>query len=90
MKHVNITIYGRVQGVFFRDSAKKEADKLDLTGFVRNESAGSVYIEAEGEEKDLKKFLDWCWSGPRRAEVKKVDFEFSDEVKNFKEFSVKL
>lgn len=75
MKHLNIRIFGRVQGVFFRDSAKREADKLNILGFIWNESDGSVYIEAEGEEKALAEFVEWCKNGPRFAKVFRVDVE---------------
>lgn len=67
MKAVNIRVSGKVQGVFFRESAKQMADELGLTGFVRNEPNGSVYIEAEGEEASIEKFVAWCKEGPEHA-----------------------
>lgn len=88
MKHLNIKISGRVQGVFFRVSAKDEADKLNLKGFARNEQDGSVYIEIEGEEKKLEKFLAWCHEGPNLANVESVKIE-EDKLKDFSNFSVK-
>jgi len=87
MKHLNIKIYGRVQGVFFRDSAKERANKSGIYGFVRNEPDGTVYIEAEGEEENLKKFLDWCHQGPLMALVEKVELEAGDN-KNFRDFII--
>jgi len=48
MKHLNITVKGVVQGVFFRASTKDQADQLGICGLVRNEQDGSVYVEAEG------------------------------------------
>ena len=75
MKHFSIRIIGKVQGVFFRASAKEKADYLGVSGFVRNESDGCVYIEAEGEEIILEQFLEWCWQGPPRAKVDKMDVE---------------
>ncbi|MBI4035489.1 acylphosphatase [Candidatus Daviesbacteria bacterium] len=72
-KHLNIRIHGLVQGVFFRASAKEQAEKLNITGFARNESDGSVYIEAEGEEQNLDRFIKWCNTGPSMAQVEKVD-----------------
>lgn len=86
MKHLVIRVYGQVQGVFFRDSAKKEADKLGLLGFVRNEADGTVYIEAEGEKDKLKNFLEWCRKGPPFSRVDKTDEKWSGELKNFSEF----
>ena len=87
MKHLNIKIYGLVQGVFFRANAKKQADKLNITGFARNEPDGSVYIEAEGEEHNLNEFLKWCNIGPSMANVEKVEAS-EDNLKNFKEFEM--
>lgn len=85
IKHLNIKVYGRVQAVFFRVSAKEEAEKLGIKGFARNESDGTVYIEAEGSEKDLDKFLDWCKEGPNLAKVDKVEIRVG-KIKNFSEF----
>ncbi len=87
MTHLNVKIYGRVQGVLFRHSARKEADKLDINGFARNDPDGSVYIEAEGEKENLEKFLAWCQTGPEIAKVEKVDFEFGKTLKNFTDFT---
>lgn len=87
MQHLNIRVYGLVQGVFFRASAKEEAIKLDLTGFAKNQSDGSVYIETEGEENNLNKFVKWCHQGPSMAEVEKVEV-FEDSLKNFSQFVV--
>lgn len=85
-KHLNIKVYGLVQRVFFRVTAKEQADKLGLTGFAQNLSDGSVYIEVEGEEKDLKKFLVWCKKGPANAQVEHLEIK-KGPVKNFKEFT---
>lgn len=88
VRHLKIEIYGRVQGVFFRHSARKEAEKLNIAGFVRNEPDDSVYIEAEGEEEKLKKFLGLCREGPPLAKVEKVEHEFSDKLHNYKAFEI--
>lgn len=84
-KHLNIKIYGRVQGVFFRATAKEEADKLAIKGFVRNEPDGSLYIEAEGEAENLEKFIKWCYIGPSSAKVERVEV-IESPLKNFSEF----
>lgn len=88
LKHLNIKIYGRVQMVLFRDSAKRKAEKLGLKGFVKNEPDGAVYIEAEGNEEKLKEFLEWCKKGPILAKVEKVDSDFSDKLENFDDFEI--
>ena len=82
VKHLNIKVYGRVQGVFFRAHAIEVAIGLGIKGITRNEKDGSVYIEAEGEEDKLKKFIDWCYTGPPRASVERVTTEEAD-VKNY-------
>ena len=88
-KRLIIRVDGTVQGVFFRHSAIVKAKELGLGGFVRNEPDGVVYIEAEGEETDLKKLLDWCRKGPPRARVKNVEFSFSDADGRFENFEIR-
>lgn len=87
MKHFNIHIFGLVQGVFFRSEANNQATNFNITGFVKNSPDGSVYIEAEGKDKDLNKFLTWCHHGPSMAQVEKV-IVTEDKLKNFTEFEV--
>lgn len=87
MKHFNIIITGKVQGVWYRQSALETALKLGITGFVRNEPDGSVYIEAEGEETQLRQFVDWCKQGPPRAIVKSVSSTES-QIKNISAFEI--
>lgn len=86
MKRALIRVRGRVQGVFFRHSAREKARELNITGFARNEEDGSVYIEAEGEEKALERFVAWCHNGPELAQVEGVDVLYSDDIKNFSDF----
>ena len=69
-KHVNISIYGKVQGIFFRRTIKHEAEKLNLVGFVRNEPDTTVYLEVEGKEDELNKFITWLKSGAGEGEHK--------------------
>ena len=90
MEHLNIKIYGRTQGVFFRDSSRRKAKKLGLKGFVRNEDDGTVYIEAEGEKDALKQFVDWCHKGSWLAKVEKVDYQSTSEIKNFPDFVIEF
>lgn len=85
MKHLNIHIYGLVQGIFFRASAKEQADKLGINGFAKNMPDGSVYIEAEGEKEKLDEFVNWCRKGPMMAKVDKIEI-IEASVKKFKGF----
>ena len=88
MKHLNIRVSGKVQGVFFRASTKEQADRLGVRGFVCNEPTGQVYIEAEAEEEKLKLFLQWCGQGPANARVDDVKIEESS-LKNYHSFEVR-
>lgn len=86
--HYNIRVTDKVQGVWFRDSTRRKAEELHITGFVRNEPDGSVYLEAEGDENALKKLAEWCHIGPERAEVSRVEVEKA-AVNNFVTFEIK-
>lgn len=88
MKHLEIKIYGRVQGVGFRASAQTKAKELRLFGFVRNEPDGTVFIETEGENQNLEKFLEWCKKGTLFAKVEKVEFEYGIKLKNYSSFQI--
>lgn len=88
IKHMNIKICGQVQGVFFRHHAQEKAKNLNLTGLVRNEPDGTVYVEAEGEKDNLKDFLAWCQQGPKWAEVSKVEHQFSSQIENYNGFKI--
>lgn len=70
---ISIIVTGRVQGVWFRASAKNEAEGLGLIGFVKNMSNGAVYIEATGGPLELDRFTNWCTKGPDLARVDDVE-----------------
>lgn len=89
MEHFNIRISGKVQGVFFRASTQKRARELGITGWVKNEQDGTVYLEAEGETEQLEALTKWCNTGPERAEVEDVKVEREDKLKGFNGFEVK-
>lgn len=69
MPAVHLLVKGRVQGVFYRASAKKMADELGISGWVKNTGEGHVEILAEGNEQDIKAFIHWCKQGPPKALV---------------------
>ena len=75
LRRVSLRITGRVQGVFYRRDAAREATRLGLAGFVRNEDDGSVYAEAEGTENGVGAFIRWCRRGPENARVEDVRVE---------------
>lgn len=71
-KHLNLSIRGKVQGVWFRASTKRRAEELGIRGIVRNEPDGSVYAELEGDKEVIDKMLEWCNHGPELAKVDEV------------------
>jgi len=75
MSAFHLIVQGKVQGVFFRATAKKQADLLGVNGWARNTEDGHVEIIAEGEEDKLGKFLEWCKKGPSNAKVEKIIIE---------------
>ncbi len=81
MKTLHITVIGRVQGVWFRATAKEMADRLGLRGWARNTLDGSVEILAYGEEAALDQFVEWCRQGPPMAKIEKVVVEEKGEDK---------
>jgi len=87
MKHLDITIKGKVQGVFFRASTKAVADQLGVKGNVRNEPNGDVAIAAEADDFILEMFLEWCAEGPQGAVVTSVETN-EGELKNYRNFEV--
>ena len=69
---VHYRVRGRVQGVFYRGSTEALAQRLGLTGWVRNDENGDVEIIACGNAAALKALEEWLWRGPVNAQVKDV------------------
>ena len=88
-KHFDITIFGLVQGISFRDEAKELANKLGVFGFIRNKNDGSVYAEVEGDDMDVREFIKWCHTGPRIAKVERVVVVEKESISDWKTFEIK-
>ncbi len=69
---VHLVVVGRVQGVAFRVRAVAEANRLGLSGWVRNRMDGTVEAEAEGRPEAVDGFVTWCRRGPPAAKVQEV------------------
>lgn len=67
-----VIIKGRVQGVWFRESTRREAVALGITGWVKNRPEGSVEVLAEGPEEAVMELISWCNHGPPVARVDNV------------------
>lgn len=87
-KRIHILASGRVQGVFFRASAKRVADTHGLTGYARNLQDGQVEIIAEGDESGLRALLDWCYRGSLLANVDGLSFDWQEATGEYTTFQV--
>ena len=88
MKAFKATVSGKVQGVWFRDSTRQEAIKLKVTGWVKNIPGGTVYLEAEGEENNLKSLERWLHTGSPHSRVDRVDLQWIMPTKTYSTFTV--
>lgn len=86
--NIQITVFGRVHGVGYRYSALHKARDFSITGFVKNQYDGTVFIEAEGEEANLDQFILWCQQGPSFARVERIS-KTTGTLKGYSSFSVK-
>jgi acylphosphatase len=68
-----VVVHGRVQGVFFRDSCRQEAERSRVAGWVRNEPDGTVAALFEGPAQAVEAMVAWCHQGPRHARVERVE-----------------
>ena len=80
-------VHGRVQGVFFRDTARRMARSHGLVGWVRNTPEGTVEAVFEGEADAVESMLRWCEEGPRGASVERVDVT-NEEPEGLAEFRI--
>ena len=87
-RRVRLIISGRVQGVFFRASTQKIAEKSDIYGTVRNLPDGRVEVIAEGENEAMEKFIAWCHRGPKGASVNEVIISDIHKKEVFHNFSI--
>lgn len=83
-----MVVHGRVQGVYFRASAQREAKRLGLTGWVKNRLDGGVEMVAEGEEDQVKTFLSWAQHGPSTARIDDVDTKWRSYTGEFADFRI--
>jgi len=87
-KRVYLLITGKVQNVSYRINAKRKAEELNLTGWVKNMPDGKVEIIAEGEEENLKSMISWCYNGSDGAVVNKVKAKWTEYEEKFDKFRI--
>jgi acylphosphatase len=88
MIHVHLLIQGEVQGVFYRGSAREEADRLGVAGWVRNLDSGDVEAEVEGPQALVEEFVRWCRRGPPAAMVTGVKVTALEHRGEFRGFGI--
>ena len=81
MNHISrlVTVHGDVQGVFFRDGCRREAEHHGVTGWVENAPDGTVRALFEGAADAVEALVKWSHDGPTRAVVQRVDVEDTDD-----------
>ncbi|MFH1664478.1 MAG: acylphosphatase [archaeon] len=88
MQKIELRVFGRVQGVGFRYSILQASKKFKVKGFVENLESGEVLVEAEGEKKELEKFLEEIRNFSF-TEIKKIEVQWKKSEKEFSEFRIK-
>jgi acylphosphatase len=83
-----VVVHGRVQGVFYRDSARQVASRLGVSGWIRNCPDGTVESVFEGSHEAVSQLVEWCRSGPRGASVERVEV-FEEESEGLAGFEVR-
>jgi len=86
-KAIRIYIFGTVQGVFFRNFIKENADKGDIKGYVRNKDDGSIEIWLEGDCKNVDEMIEVCKKGPEHAVINRLDI-VEEKLQDMKEFKI--
>lgn len=87
-KRASLWVSGRVQGVFFRESARREAERLGVRGWVRNLPDGRVEALVEGLAEAVDAFIRWCHKGPPAARVDGVTVKDAAPTGEFSSFTV--
>jgi len=89
MVHYEIKIKGRVQGVGFRQFVNDKARDFDISGWVKNMPDGSVFVRAEGDEKDMEPFIDYLRRGPSMGRVDNLSKDGLDSKSGFSGFDIR-
>lgn len=85
----HLVIRGRVQGVWFRESTRRQAVALSVTGWVKNLAEGSVEAVLEGPEPQVSQLISWCHKGPSAASVTEIHETQETWRKEFDDFEIR-
>lgn len=86
-KSLRLYITGTVQGIFFRNFVKENAERYNVKGFVRNLEDGRVEVFLEGNIDDVKKMIELCKQGPKHSQIKNVE-EKEEKFQDLRDFKV--
>jgi len=86
-KSVRLYVEGTVQGVFFREFVKENAEKHNVKGFVRNLEDGRVEVFLEGNPEDVNKMIELCKKGQKHSIIRNVEIK-EEKFQDFKTFKV--
>ena len=86
---IHILVYGKVQGVFFRQNAKELASGLGIKGYTKNLEDGSLEIIAEGPNQKLDEFIEFCKKGPNGASVESAKITYDEYKNEFEDFEIR-
>lgn len=86
---VHIFVSGRVQGIFFRENTKKKAEKLAISGWVKNLRDGRLEAVFEGDRENIEKMVNWAKKGPIWAKIDDFSLVWEDYVGEFKDFEIR-
>jgi acylphosphatase len=89
VKRVRIRVHGRVQGVYYRATAREKAVELGLTGWVRNLLNGNVELLCEGCGQDVDAMAEWCRTGPAGARVDTIELSWEEAKGDFRDFAIR-
>jgi len=85
----HIIVSGRVQGVYFRNHTQRQAQKLNITGWVKNLEDGRVEAVFEGKRGQVEKIINWAHRGPLFARVNNLQLEWQDYKEEFNSFEIR-
>ena len=90
MRTQRLLIHGRVQGVWFRESMCREAERLGVTGWVRNTPDGAVEAVVQGPDEAVDALISWAHAGPPQARVDRIEIELSETHGPFSGFEKRI
>ena len=88
-ERAHVQVSGQVQGVFFRDATRQEAESLGLSGWVSNMPDGRVEAVFEGDSDSVRRMVQWCEEGPNQADVEDVDVSYEEAEGGMSGFEVR-